>query len=97
MIRGQDQEIKNLTDDPHPDIIIYNNFVKDEIYSKLGIVMKPTTEKDVQSYQDAFLHELIKKADSKNKVDFRTGKVAYIASQLWRSNNWIRNTNSKKK
>ena len=92
-----ESKIYDLAWENHPDIIIHNNFVKDEIYSKLGITMKSTTEKDIQSYQDAFLHELIKKADSKNKVDFRTGRVAYIASQLWRSNNWIRNTNSKKK
>jgi len=82
-------KIYDLAWENHPDIIAHSNFVKDEIYSKLGIVMKPTTEKDIQSYQDALLDELIKKTDSTD----RTKKIEYlimqdIAKSLWESNNW---------
>jgi len=87
-------KIYDLAWENHPDIIAHGNFVKDEIYSKLDITMKSTTEKDIQSYQDAYLHELIKKTTD---INFKTAphlrKFHYpvmrdIAKSLWESNNW---------
>ena len=51
--------------------------------------MKSTTEKDIQSYQNAMLDELIKKTNSTD----RTEKIDHpimrdIAKSLWESNNW---------
>ena len=80
--------IYDLAWENHPNIVAHSNFVKDEIYSKLGIVMKSTTEKDVLSYQDAYLHELIKKTDFTNRSKIDYPVLQEIAKSLWESNNW---------
>ena len=71
----------------HPDIIAHSNFVKDEIYSKLNITMKSTTEKDVQSYQNAILKKLTKETVEKGGKLTVSGRYN-IADSLWESNNW---------
>ena len=53
--------------------------------------MKSTTEKDIQSYQDAILKELTKKTVEKG------GKLIVpdrynIADSLWESYNWKKST-----
>ena len=52
-----------------------------------SITMKSTTEKDVQSYQNAILKKLTKKTVEKGGKLTVSGRYN-IADSLWESNNW---------
>ena len=80
-------KIHDIAQEQHPDIIAHGNFVKDEIYSKLGITMKSTTEKDIQLYQNDLLNELrlLNFAKSKRIND---DIMKNRARSIWEKNNW---------
>ena len=76
-----------LVDDDHPTIVQHLQFVKDHIYPKLNVTLKPSTEQSVHDYHNELQEKLVRE---KFKRNAKTPYEDYtsIARTLWEKHNF---------
>jgi hypothetical protein len=76
-----------LVDDDHPTIVQHLQFVKEHIYSKLNVTIKPSTEQSVHDYHNELQEKLVRE---KFKRNAKTPYEDYlgIARTLWEKHNF---------
>ena len=76
-----------LVEDDHPTIVQHLQFVKEHIYPKLNVTLKPSTEQSVHDYHNELQEKLVRE---KFKRNAKTPYEDYtsIARTLWEKHNF---------